>query len=370
MTNDVRFFAEDFDTICSRPGQWLVKGLWPRVGVCFVAGPSMAGKSFLSLDLASSVARGDPVFSNRSVRSGVVYIAAEGANGMRTRIEGLRVEGGGWESYMHLISDAPDLGQPNDIESLRQALHGARNVLNQNGVRLGLVVVDTLSASIPGADENSAKDMSPILADLQLLAKKFEVCVLVVAHVGKDAERGIRGWSGILANADGYVSVGLPDDDGVRVATVVKVKDGEAGTKFAFSLEKVLLGKDLDGDPITTCTVMWRDLPEKATRRKLTVSGKLILRTLTRLMDHGVGVPVVAPGAPAGTFGIPGKLLASAAFDDGLGGPEPDESERRKRWKDAQRKRYENGISSLQDAGEIRSENKVVWRVQQPITRP
>jgi hypothetical protein len=330
----------------------------------------MAGKSFLSLDLASSVARGDPVLSNRSVRSGVVYIAAEGANGMRTRIEGLRLKGGGWEAHMHLISDAPDLRNSDDIENLRQTLHGARNFLDQNGIRLGLVVIDTLSASIPGADENSAKDMSPILADLQLLAKELEVCVLVVAHVGKDIDRGIRGWSGMLANADGNINVGIPDDDGVRIATVVKVKDGEAGTKFAFSLEKVLLGHDPDGDPITTCTVTWRDLPAKSTRRKLSASGRLILRALTRLVDHGAGVPVVAPGAPAGTFGIPSKLLASAAFDDGLGGPEPDESEHRKRWKDAQRKRYENGIGSLQDAGEIRSENKVVWRVQQLTTRP
>jgi hypothetical protein len=52
------FVVEDADTICARDGDWLVKGLWPRVGLCFIAGPSMSGKSFLVLQLMSDLANG------------------------------------------------------------------------------------------------------------------------------------------------------------------------------------------------------------------------------------------------------------------------------------------------------------------------
>ena len=53
-----KFTLEDFDTL--QPGRlhWRVKGLWPAVGVCFVGGPSMSGKSFWTLDALAKVCRG------------------------------------------------------------------------------------------------------------------------------------------------------------------------------------------------------------------------------------------------------------------------------------------------------------------------
>lgn len=41
----------------------------------------------------------------------------------------------------------------------------------------------------------------------------------------------------------------------LRRATVTKLRDGEAGGTFAYRLNVVEIGRDEDGDPITTCVV-------------------------------------------------------------------------------------------------------------------
>lgn len=363
-----QFKDEDFDEIQSCDGNWVVKGLFPRGGVCIIGGPSMSFKTFLTLYIMSNVALGLPVWGRRSELSGVVYVASEGASGMRARIEALRGRTGGWAGRMRLITQAPNLRDPEDIGDLQARLGEIqKDLLDRTGVRLGAVVVDTLSASIPGADENSSQDMSLVLRALQDLATSLDVCVVVIAHVGKDAERGIRGWSGLVANADGVIIVNASDQDGTRVAKIVKVKDGEAGEKYAFGLEPVVLRKDADGDDVTSCVVEWRNLPAEAPKSrakpKIKPEANTILVALRRLEDSGVTRPVSAAGAPPGTRGVPLRMLQEAAFDDGLGGAEPDDPDSQKRWWDARRKLFANNLGYLVRDGFLRSELKTVWRL-------
>jgi hypothetical protein len=362
-----KFVCEDCDTLCGRDGEWLVKGLWPRRGVCYLAGPSMAGKSFLALELVSSVGRGTPVIGRRSLRSGVVYIASEGANGVRTRVEGLRNKVGVWSGHLQFIGDAPNLVDQHDVESLRRCLADEKASLQRRDIRLGMVVIDTLSASIPGADENSAKDMSPVLRHLQELAQELDACILIIAHVGKDAERGVRGWSGLVANADGVITVRPPDQAGTRLATIVKVKDGEAGEEFAFGLQAVNLRFDADGDQVTTCVVEWRDPPEpparKTSRSSMRPAMHILMGVLGRLEDRGGTRPVTAPGAPPGTQGVTLKQFQDAALSDGFYGVEPDEVAERKRWRDARRKNFTNNLEYLVRDGHVRLEGGIVWRI-------
>ena len=62
----------------------------------------------------------------------------------------------------------------------------AREYMAVRGTKLGVLAIDTLSASAPGADENSSKDMSPVLAALHTLALELQILVVVIAHTGKD----------------------------------------------------------------------------------------------------------------------------------------------------------------------------------------
>ena len=374
-----KFTLEDFDTL--QPGHlhWRVKGLWPAVGVCFVGGPSMSGKSFWTLDALAKVCRGEPVLGRKSIASGVVYIASEGAHGVRNRIAGLRSKIGVLESAFKFIGQAPDLGDAEDVEDLKATLLLAKTDLEAKGHGLGVIAVDTLSASIPGADENSAKDMSPVLAALQTMAAELGALVVVIAHTGKDETRGLRGWSGLLANADGLIMLDTPDG-GVRVGSVVKVKDGESGDRFAFSLAVVEIGLDGDGDPITTCTIEDADTPDrpKAGRKSSVAQANAeLLRAAFNRVFETKAVAIHAAGA-AGAKGVELSDLRAEAFAMGLGPPAPDytgmdDKERRtarKNWSNHRDKSFTRAKDELISMGGWRIEHECIWNTRQNERSP
>jgi hypothetical protein len=116
-----------------------------------------------------------------------------------------------------------------------------------------LVVIDTLAQVSAGADENSGKDMSVVLRHCRAVREHTGAMVLLVHHSGKDSTKGARGWSGIKGALD--VEIEVARAGRLRSATVSKLKDGSDGKEYAFELRTVEVGKDEDGDPITSCVV-------------------------------------------------------------------------------------------------------------------
>lgn len=363
---------ENCDDLEIATEEWVVKGLLPKEGLAILAGQSTAGKSFVALDLADKIARGEPAFGGRrTYQCGVAYIAAEGANGVRKRLVGLKKDrGSDWSNRMALSGNAPNLADDAAYLALEKEIGRLRTRLEEREVRLGLVVVDTLSASIPGVDENSSKDMSSVLTRLQRLAARSRTCVLLVAHVGKDTDRGVRGWSGLVANADAVIGVQMPDDNGVRIAKVIKIKDSDAGPDLAFSLRSVDLGEDEDGDRLTTCIVEWRgpgDVPVRHKRqRALPAVAHVALTQLKRLIDEGHTEAIVAPGATRGTNGVRIEALKAAIHQHAPGldaEPDPTEKLEHRRWKDRRRKAVTDGVNRLEERGLVRVHGNLIWLV-------
>lgn len=367
-----KFQLEDFDTL--EPGllTWRVKGLWPAVGVCFVGGPSMCGKSFWTLDALAKVVRGEAVLGRKANRSGVVYIAAEGAHGVRNRIAGLRSRIGALGSAFKFIGQASDLRDEEDVADLRVVLTDAKVELGRRGHTLGVVAIDTLSAAVPGADENTSKDMSPVLAALQTLASDLGLLVVVIAHTGKDESRGLRGWSGLLGNADGLIMLESPTG-ALRGGEVVKVKDGKSGDLFAFSLDVVILGQDIDGDDVTTCVIQPEDAPERQKMgRKATVAQQnaLTLKTAFNRIYFDKAEVVRAPGA-SGAKGVRLSDLRAEALLIGLGPSEPaydgmDENQKtaaRRAWLDHRNKTFNRAVDELRTQGGHRIEGEWIWEL-------
>jgi len=370
-----RFIRENFDDL--EPGVALerVKGLWPRSGLCFVGGPSMSGKSFWALDALARICRGEDVLGRRSLQAGCLYIAAEGAAGVRKRIKALRGKIGPLHGAFQFIGQAPNLRDADDLAELREAIEQTKAELQAAGHDLGIVCLDTLSASIPGADENSASDMSPVLHALQAMAAELGLLVLIIAHTGKDETRGLRGWSGLLANADGVIMLEAPDGE-TRTGTVLKVKDGLSGDRFAFVLERVVLGLDDDGDEISTCVIQETEAPEarRPGRRpsKAGGTGDLILSAFGRVLEDKPR-DIRAPGAPPGQQGVSAHDLRAMAFQIGVGGPPPDappdasEDERGKlerKWSDQRRKDFARGLAHLLEDKTLRQEGDLIWLVK------
>jgi putative DNA primase/helicase len=254
-----RFVREAFDDIAPRQSRDLAKGLLPSQGVGFLAGPSGSYKTFLALEWSLRIAQGVPILGHRTTPCAVVYIAAEAANGVRRRVAAWKRENGARGLPFELIGNAPDLRDREQVEDLIAELRIAAGAFAARRHRLGLVVIDTLAASMPGGDENAGSEMSAVLATLSYIATELGVLVLLVSHTGKDETRGMRGWSGQFAGADVVIMLTREPQDGggeVRVGKVAKLKEGEDGERFAIGLKPVFLGVDDDGDAISSGVIV------------------------------------------------------------------------------------------------------------------
>lgn len=367
-----RFVVEDFDTIQQQSANWLIKGLIPRVGVQIVAGPSMSGKSFLALHLLAAICQGREVFGLKVKKAAGIYFASEDAAGVRQRVVGLRSKVGPLGGGFRIVGQAPNLADQDDVGEVRKLVEEQRADLAKAGHRLGVIVVDTLSASIPGADENASHAMSPVLAALQTLAQDFELLVLLVAHTGKDEAKGVRGWSGLKSNADGVILVESEDGSGARVFTADKVKNGPAGRRFGFSLDVVPIGADEDGDQVTTCVVVELEgAPEG--RRKVgreTPSVTLLKQAYNRLHPdraHDVNLP---DGRMC--KGVRKVDLRDEAFAMGFGGTPPgagdfpgseDLRDAVTKWKDTRRKAFDRAVEDLVSRRGYARNAEMVWEV-------
>lgn len=232
------------------PLEWLVRRVLPRAEVVVVFGESGSGKTFLTLDLCAAIARGVEWRSHRTVRGGVVYVCAEGARGFKARLR----------AYAHehkvelaqlpaVIPDAPNLLEPKDAAALAHAI--IEWVKSQG--KVDLVVIDTLSATTPGGNENSGEDMGLVLSHCKFISRQTGALVLLIHHSGKDSTKGARGWSGLRAAADAEIEIVRNGD--YRVANVTKMKDGTDGESYAFKLKVVSLGFDADGEEESSCVV-------------------------------------------------------------------------------------------------------------------
>ena len=133
-----------------------------------------------------------------------------------------------------------------------------------------VVVLDTLSRATPGTDENDSKAMGQIIASAKLLQDLIGGLVLLIHHTGKDASKGMRGHSSLHAALDCAIEIRRYGDQ--REWLIAKSKDGEDGASHPFKLEVVSLGRDNDGDEITSCVVV-PDESARAIQKKMPTLG-------------------------------------------------------------------------------------------------
>lgn len=226
---------------------YLVKGWLDRGGLSVLYGPSNTGKSFLALDLAHHVARGLR-WGGYRVRPGrALYIAAEGGVGFTNRVAAL---------------DKPELWVAACPITLTGRESQARDLVDVllhltavGGAPFDMIVVDTLARVMGGSDENLAPAIAELLDGLDFVRRATGAHVMLVHHSGKDSSRGARGHSSLRAAID--TEIALTRDDVTRqiTAEVTKQREGPTGGIFRFFLRRVVLGKDQDGDDVTTCVV-------------------------------------------------------------------------------------------------------------------
>jgi hypothetical protein len=182
-------------------GRWLIESLFPRSGVGIIGGAPKCGKSWLSLDLAVSVASGTPCLDTFAVAASgrvLVYMAEDALSVVKERLAGICAHRGLDLAALHIgVITAPSLrlDLPPDQARLRETVrsHAPRLLVLDPFVRLHRV------------NENQAQDVSAVLGYLRELQRAHDLALVVVHHARKNG--GHSGGQSLRGSGDFFAWV-------------------------------------------------------------------------------------------------------------------------------------------------------------------
>jgi hypothetical protein len=172
--------------------RWLVEHLWAEQGVGVIGGAPKACKTWLALDMAVSVASGTPALGRFPVaRAGhvLLYGAEDAPAQLRSRIDMIATS-------RHLEIECLDVGLILE-NTLRLDTERDRRRLaaTVEHYRPRLLILDPL-VRLHRIDENSAADISALLAELRTLQRQYQLALILVHHLRKNVSpRGLDGLS-------------------------------------------------------------------------------------------------------------------------------------------------------------------------------
>lgn len=202
------------------PVQSLIEGTLSRPTGALLVGPTGAGKTFVALSWACSVATGHEWLGRPVQRCPVLYVVGEGAYGLDNRVSA-------WEQAWQTDVSDDDLVFSVRPDSLRSREVWLEMTAEARDLGAGFVVLDTFSSLAPDADET--KDAATITRRLSDLAGAINGTTVLVHHPGwGDVERA-RGGSQLEANVDEVLLLrGNAQSDLVELERK-KVKEGPGG---------------------------------------------------------------------------------------------------------------------------------------------
>ena len=254
----------------SRLNKPMFEGFMDQETLTVMYGQSNVGKSFAAMDIAGHLAAGkDWAGYKCKERMGVLYVSAEAGRSIVKRERAMRKRLGidtnaSYEEFPFSIHtkdanffQSPD-GKRDDAGDI---ILWIKMLEAKHGIKIGMVVIDTLATSFAGGNENSGEDMTKYLANLKRIEHLGECAVDIVHHSGKDQAAGARGHSSLRAATDTEIEI-KADKRGnrwFREINVTKQRDAETGISIQFGLKVVEIEKNTHDDiesTITTCCLV------------------------------------------------------------------------------------------------------------------
>ncbi|CAD7490131.1 helicase RepA family protein [Aeromonas dhakensis] len=235
---------------------FLVEGLFDEQSLVGFYGPSGSRKSFIIIDIACRIATGMPWQGKETKQGSVIYVAAEGSNGMTKRMNAWINEYNNGEDLdnFYRISQPMFVSKKEVIDDLILA---TEDIFLQTGMPVKLIVIDTLARCFIG-NENTAEDMGAFINGCDEIKNKSGATILIVHHTGKDLQRGAKGAYSFKAALDNEYLVTKEEDSRVLSTRLecTKNKDGSDDLNLLIELKIETLGKTKKGKVIDTLLVV------------------------------------------------------------------------------------------------------------------
>lgn len=178
--------------------EFLIEDIFIEGTDAVLYGPSESHKSGTAISWAVAVAHGEQWMGHKVKQGPVLFIAGEGGALLFKRINAtLKRAELEWTQDIQIISDNVDaFSNEAEIEDL---------IALAEDMQPRLIVWDTISQHSGAATENN-DEMKNVLRNMRRVARACGAANLIIAHPGKDADRGVRGWSGQKNNIDALFS--------------------------------------------------------------------------------------------------------------------------------------------------------------------
>ncbi|MGY3445489.1 hypothetical protein ACVW17_005490 [Bradyrhizobium sp. USDA 4473] len=307
--------------------RWILKGIIALGETSAWIAPPGAGKSALLTEIAVHCAAQVDWRGHRAkVGYGVVVLALERGDlfkrrlrvyHQRDKLKGLPIA----------VADAIiDLIDPNCVDIIVSTVRAAER---QFGREVGLVVVDTYAKGIAanGGDEDKARDQNRAAANLRRVHAQLKVHIALVGHTGKDENRGARGSNAHVGDVDVMVQI---RGKVTKVARVIKGNDQPERTVARFKLEAFELGRDDDGEPVTTAIVTTEFAQEPNDIGAASIGAKKLaskpnlqaaLEALHKCMAESAALRPAGEQLPAGVTGVTMKAWRSRLEESSIINP-------------------------------------------------
>lgn len=253
----------------------LIEGTLGRGAMGVTYGDSNSGKTFFAIDMAASVARGID-WLGRATDSGlVVYLATESPGSVEMRLKAYQRHHGARVPGFYIVRSPVNLFDGK--ADTTAVLHLVDRLEREHGKKVVLIIGDTLARLAVGANENAGEDMGIVVRNIDAIRTATGATFLVIHHTGKDAAKGMRGWSGLRAATDTEIEVTVDEGSGLRSAEITKQRDLPGkGDRIGFRLVPVRLGSNRWGAERSSCVVEAADPPEKhKPKRRSEVAGAI-----------------------------------------------------------------------------------------------
>lgn len=265
----------------------LIEGILTRNGIAVLYGDSNSGKTFAAIDMAAAVSNGTKWLWHSTVQGLVVYLATESPKSVEMRVKAYQKHFGVKLPNLFIVRSPVNLfdGEA-DVTAIAALVD---DIERERGEKVVLLIGDTLARISAGANENSGEDMGAVVRNVEKLRAAVGCAFVLIHHTGKDAAKGMRGWSGLRAAIDTEIEVTADAPDSARCLEVTKQRDLPGkGERSGFRLESVYLGTNRWGNPRSSCVVLPTDAPKRQDRgRRHSEIAGAVIELLTR---HGTGM--------------------------------------------------------------------------------